>query len=89
MILYRLYIDSVKGYKHLGTYDAEQTIKSLDELILEKNCHEKILAIEQNMEDNMDFPVFLYLGNQEEYINFRNYLEDTTIKRETKKFVRR
>ena len=89
MILYRLYIDGIKGYKHLGTYDAEQTIKSLDNLILEKNCPEKILAIEQNVEDNMDFPVFLYLGNQEEYMNFRNYLEDTTIKRETKKFVRR
>lgn len=89
MILYRLCIDGVKGYKHLGTYDAEQTIKSLDNLILEKNCPEKILATEQNAEDNMDFPGLFYLGNQEEYMNFRNYLEDTTIKRETKETVRR
>lgn len=71
---YRLYVNGTNGYYNLGTYNSDETIECLDWLILENQTQERILAIECNIEDNIEFPVFLYLGKVEEYTKFKEYL---------------
>lgn len=71
---YRLYVNGANGYYNLGTYNADEAVECLDWLILEENTKERILAIECNLEDNIEFPVFLYFGKQEEYTKFKEYL---------------
>lgn len=72
MINYRIYINSRGEYSCLGIYNSGETITCLDYMILEKQVTNKILVIEQD--NDSDFPVFLYLGNQEDYIEFKDYI---------------
>lgn len=71
---YRIYVDGTNGYYNLGTYDVDETIFCLDWLILKQKTKEKILAIECNLENNSEFPVFLYLGKMADYDDFKAYL---------------
>lgn len=71
---YRTYLDGLKGYETLGTYNEEETVFILDHLILEKEINRKVLVIEENTKENWDNPVFLYLGNKQEYLEFRESL---------------
>ena len=73
---YRIYVDGTGGYYNLGTYNKDETLICLDWLILEEQTKQKILAIECNYEDNIEFPVFLYLGKQADYDDFKNYLNN-------------
>ena len=87
---YRIYVDGTNGYYNLGTYNKEETICCLDWLILEQQTKERILAIECNYEDNMEFPVFLYLGREKDYDDFKRYLNnDDKEVRVTKQFRKR
>lgn len=71
---YRVYSDSGKGYKYINTYDLVDTIFLLDTVILEENTKSKILVIWHDYAMNCDSPFYLYTGNQEDYINFKNNL---------------
>ena len=71
---YRIYVDGTNGYYNLGTHEQNETIFCLDWLILEEQTKEKVLAIECNTEDNIEFPVFLYMGNISDYDDFKAYL---------------
>ena len=86
---YRIYVDGTRGYYNLGTYNKEETIHCLDWLILEQQTKEKILAIECNREDNIEFPVFLYLGKQADYDDFKRYLNNENEVRVTKSYKRK
>lgn len=86
---YRLYVDGTGGYYDLGTYNKDETIYCLDWLILEEQTKQKILAIECNKEDNIEFPVFLYLGKQEDYDEFKRYLNNENEVRVTKSYRKR
>ena len=74
MINYRIYVSSRRVYHCFGTYNPEETIVFLDYMILEKQTNNKILAIECDTVNNSEFPIFLYLGKQEEYDEFKEYL---------------
>lgn len=74
MINYRVYVSSRREYHYFGTYNPEETIVFLDYMILEKQTKNKILAIECDTVNNSEFPIFLYLGKQEEYDEFKEYL---------------
>lgn len=71
---YRIYVDGSAGYYKLGTYSNEQALVCLDWLILCEKTKEKILVIEHNIKDNIDFPVFIYLGKVNQYEEFKRYL---------------
>ena len=86
---YRIYVNGVKGYYNLGTYTKEETIYCLDWLILEEQTKEKILAIECDKENNIEFPVFLYLGEQADYDDFKRYLNNENEVRITKSYKRK
>lgn len=73
---YRIYIDGTGSYYNLGTYNKDETLICLDWLILEEQTKQKILAIECNYEDNIEFPVFFYSGKQADYDDFKNYLNN-------------
>ena len=66
---YKTYIDSFRGYESLGIHDLEDTIFILDHLILYKNVDKKIKVVEIK---EIEFPIFIYLGDIEEYQEFRN-----------------
>lgn len=83
---YRLYVTGSNGYYDLGVYTKIETIKCLDWLILKEQTKEKILAIECNEEDNIEFPAFLYLGNLADYDDFKRYLNNQDDVRITKQF---
>lgn len=85
---YRLYVSGTNGYYNLGTYEPDETIFCLDWLLLEQKTKEKILGIEVNEEDNIEFPAFLYLGNLADYDDFRRYLNSNEV-RITKQFRKR
>lgn len=85
---YRLYVSGTNGYYNLGTYEPDETIFCLDWLLLEQKTKEKILGIEVNEEDNIEFPAFLYLGNLADYDDFRRYLNSNEV-RITKQFKKR
>lgn len=86
---YRICVFGTGGYTDLGTYEADETIFCLDWLILEEYTKEKILGIEVNEEDNIEFPVFLYLGNVADYEDFKRYLNNQDEVRITKQFRKR
>lgn len=72
---YRVYIDGTAGYYQIeNEHTPENTTKILDSLIFKEKTKEKILVIECNKEDRIEFPVFLYLGREEDYTEFREYL---------------
>lgn len=84
---YRIYMHERRGYECLGTHSPKDTMKILDCEIVEKQTKNKILVIECDKNDNSEFPVFLYLGKQEEYDEFREYLncKEEIVKRYIKK----
>lgn len=86
---YRLYVTGTNGYYNLGTYTKDETIFCLDWLIVEQKTKEKILGIECNEEDNVEFPVFLYMGNIADYDDFKRYLSNQDEVRITKQFRKR
>lgn len=47
------------------------------------------MAIEVNEEDNVEFPVFLYMGNIADYDDFKRYLNNQNEVRITKQFRKR
>ncbi len=71
---YRIYVFGTGGYTDLGTYEPDETIFCLDWLLLEQKTKEKVMAIECDTVNNSEFPIFLYLGKQEEYDEFKEYL---------------
>lgn len=85
---YRIHVFGTGGYTDLGTYEPDETIFCLDWLLLEQKTKEKVMAIEVNEEDNIEFPVFVYYGKEQEYINFINYLKSDET-RVTKCFKKR
>ena len=58
---YKVYVNGTAGYYQI---ENEHTPENTS----------KILVIECNKEDRIEFPVFLYLGREEEYTEFREYL---------------
>ena len=86
---YRIYVFGTGGYTDLGTYEPDETIFCLDWLLLEQKTKEKVMAIEVNEEDNIEFPAFLYLGNLADYDDFKRYLNNQDEVRITKQFRKR
>ena len=86
---YRLYVSGTNGYYNLGTYGPDETIFCLDWLLLEQKTKEKVMAIEVNEEDNIEFPALLYLGNLADYEDFKRYINNQDEVRITKQFRKR
>ena len=86
---YRIYVTGTGGYTDLGTYESDETIFNLDWLLLEQKTKEVVMAIEINEEDNIEFPVFLYLGSLADYDDFKRYLNNQAEIRITKQFRKR
>lgn len=83
---YRLYVSGTNGFTDLGAYEPDETIFCLDWLLLEQKTKEIVMAIEVNEEDNIEFPVFLYMGNTADYDDFKRYLNNQNDVRITKQF---
>ena len=86
---YRGYVSGTNGYYNLGTYEPDETIFCLDWLLLEQKTKEKVMAIEVNEEDNIEFPALLYLDNLADYEDFKRYLSNQDEVRITKQFRKR
>lgn len=82
-MVYKLYKDSGKGYQNEGTYTKEEIIVSLDYTIIKEQFQGRILVVEWNKRDDIEFPAMLYTGNLEQYEKFRNYLTNEEIPRKT------
>ena len=85
---YRIYVAGSGGWTDLGTYDSDEVIFCLDWLLLEQKTKEKVMAVEVNKEDNIEFPVFRYTGSLADYDDFRRYLNSNE-PRVTKQFRKR
>lgn len=83
-MVYKLYKDSGKGYQNKGTYTKEEIIVSLDYTIIKEEFKGRILVVEWNKRDDIEFPAMLYTGNLEQYEKFRNYLTSEEIPRKTR-----
>lgn len=83
-MVYKLYKDSGKGYQNKGTYTKEEIIVSLDYMIIKEEFKGRILVVEWNKKDDIEFPAMLYNGNLEQYEKFRNYLTNEEIPRKTR-----
>ena len=83
---YRIYVFGTGGPTDLGTYEPDETIFCLDWLLLEQKTKEKVMAIEVNEEDNIEFLALLYLGNLADYEDFKRYLNNQEDVRITKQF---
>lgn len=82
-MVYKLYKDSGKGYQNKGIYTKEEIIVSLDYMIIKEEFKGRILVVEWNKKDDIEFPAMLYTGNLEQYEKFRNYLTNEEIPRKT------
>ena len=82
-MVYKLYKDSGKGYQNKGIYTKEEIIVSLDYTIIKEEFKGRILVVEWNKKDDIEFPAMLYTGNLEQYEKFRNYLTNEEITRKT------
>lgn len=82
-MVYKLYKDSGKGYQNKGIYTKEEIIVSLDYTIIKEEFKGRILVVEWNKRDDIEFPAMLYTGNLEQYKKFRNYLTNEEIPRKT------
>lgn len=72
---YRVYLANYKEeniYEPSGVYNLDTLLNVLDYYIVEEQIEKQILVIEEDHENNSDFPVFLYLGQKEEYDDFLN-----------------
>ena len=85
---YRIYVFGTGGYTDLGTYEPDEAIFCLDWLLLEQKIKEKVMAVEVNKEDNIEFPVFRCTGSLADYDDFRRYLNSNEV-RITKQFRKR
>lgn len=83
-MIYKLYKDSGKGYQNKGIYTKEEIIVSLDYTIIKEEFKGRILVVEWNKRDDIEFPAMLYTGNLEQYEKFRNYLINEEIPRKTR-----
>lgn len=83
---YRIYVTGTNGWTDLGTYEQDEAIICLDWLLLEQKTKEKVMAVEVNEEDNIEFPALLYLGNLADYDDFKRYLNNQDEVRITKQF---
>ena len=83
-MVYKLYKDSGKGYQNKGNYTKEEIIVSLDYTIIKEEFKGRILVVEWNKKDDIEFPAMLYTGNLEQYEKFRNYLTNEEIPRKTR-----
>lgn len=83
-MVYKLYKDSGKGYQKKGIYTKEEIIVSLDYTIIKEEFKGRILVVEWNKRDDIEFPAMLYTGNLEQYEKFRNYLTNEEIPRKTR-----
>ena len=83
-MVYKLYKDSGKGYQNKGIYTKEENIVSLDYTIIKEEFKGRILVVEWNKKDDIEFPAMLYTGNLEQYEKFRNYLTNEEIPRKTR-----
>ena len=83
-MVYKLYKDSGKGYQNKGIYTKEEIIVSLDYMIIKEEFKGRILVVEWNKKDDIEFPAMLYNGNLEQYEKFRNYLTNEEIPRKTR-----
>lgn len=82
-MVYKLYKDSGRGYQNKGIYTKEEIIVSLDYTIIKEEFKGRILVVEWNKKDDIEFPAMLYNGNLEQYEKFRNYLTNEEIPRKT------
>lgn len=82
-MVYKLYKDSGKGYQNKGIYTKEEIIVSLDYTIIKEEFKGRILVVEWNKKDDIEFPAMLYTGSLEQYEKFRNYLTNEEIPRKT------
>ena len=82
-MVYKLYKDSGKGYQNKGIYTKEEIIISLDYTIIKEEFKGRILVVEWNKRDDIEFPAMLYTGKLEQYEKFRNYLMNEEIPRKT------
>ena len=82
-MVYKLYKDSGKGYQNKGIYTKEDIIVNLDYMIIKEEFKGRILVVEWNKKDDIEFPAMLYAGNLEQYEKFRNYLTNEEIPRKT------
>lgn len=82
-MVYKLYKDSGRGYQNKGIYTKEEIIVSLDYTIIKEEFKGRILVVEWNKRDDIEFPAMLYTGNLEQYEKFRNYLTNEEIPRKT------
>ena len=62
-MVYKLYKDSGKGYQNKGIYTKEEIIVSLDYTIIKEEFKGRILVVEWNKKDDIEFPAMLYNGN--------------------------
>ena len=83
-MFYKVYKDSGKGYQNKGIYTKEEIIVSLDYTIIKEEFKGRILVVEWNKKDDIEFPAMLYNGNLEQYEKFRNYLTNEEIPRKTR-----
>lgn len=82
-MVYKLYKDSGKGYQNKGTYTREEIVISLDYTIIKEQFQGRILVVEWNKRDDIEYPAMLYTGKLEQYEKFRNYLTNEEIPRKT------
>ena len=83
-MVYKLDKDSGKGYQNKGIYTKEEIIVSLDYTIIKEEFKGRILVVEWNRRDDIEFPAMLYTGNLGQYEKFRNYLTNEEIPRKTR-----
>lgn len=82
-MVYKLYKDSGKGYQNKGIYTKDEIITSLDHTIVKEEFKCRILVVEWNRKDDMEFPALLYTGDIKQYEKFRNYLTNEEVPRKT------
>ena len=71
-MVYKLYKDSGKGYQNKGIYTKDEIITSLDHTIVKEEFKGRILVVEWNRKDDMEFPALLYTGDIKQYEKFMN-----------------
>ena len=71
-MIYRIYNETRKGYEiECVTDNVDELFIVLDTLILEENAS-KVLVIEHNIEEDYDYPAYLYIGDIRGYIDYKD-----------------
>lgn len=77
---YRVYVDyryDDSGYQPSGTYNLETLTNVLDFYVNTEQQKKQILVIEEDHDNNSDFPVFLYSGEKE---SLKEFLDGYVVK---------